>query len=198
MFGQGEATEHERLLVSLSYVKHDLMSFYKEWDRTHPNQTLSRLSTLTPRMLGISGSKKAEGQSPRIQGSASFCRQLLQHEPPPDRPFWFGVLRCCSSSCSVRPCIEAKWPSATSSCPSIMTLVAQLEIYTPKFHLMFHLILRTADQGNPVFYATFLDESLNSTLKKALSLGHQANFERLGLMTMDETLRRLAVRRRLA
>lgn len=35
---------------------------------------------------------------------------------------------------------------------------------TPKCHLMFHCIFKAAKQGNPRYYSTYRDESLNGTI----------------------------------
>ena len=78
-----------------------------------------------------------------------------------------------------------------------MKIAAPLGIHVPKTHLMAHLILRTPNLGNPTLYQTFLDESLNKTLKQALRLCHQRRFEHLALLKLNEALRRTAVRGRL-
>ena len=69
------------------------------------------------------------------------------------------------------------------------------EYFTPKHHLMFHLILRTSYHGNPWDYHTFWDESLNKELKQVCRLCHQANFESVGLIKMSETLIRMQKKR---
>ena len=78
-----------------------------------------------------------------------------------------------------------------------MKVVEPLEMYTPKFHLMYHLVRRLAFQGNALLYQTFVDESLNKTLKKVLRLCHQCAFERMALVKLAEALSRPLVRQRL-
>ena len=53
---------------------------------------------------------------------------------------------------------------------------AELE-FKPKMHLVFHLVERTRTHGNPRFYSTFLDESLNSTLRGIVRSSHRATWE---------------------
>ena len=53
---------------------------------------------------------------------------------------------------------------------------------------MCHVSDRAKLQGNPWFYTTFYDESLNKELKKVLRLCHQANFESLGLQKVVSVL----------
>ena len=49
--------------------------------------------------------------------------------------------------------------------------------YQPKHHQLLHLVHRALYQGNPMKYANFLNESLNSTLKKSARYCHQMTFE---------------------
>mgnify|MGYP006875433047 CR=1 FL=1 len=78
-----------------------------------------------------------------------------------------------------------------------VVLMEPLEVATPKFHLMFHLILRSRVQGPPRLYQCFLDESLNRTLKLTLRCCHQLTFETTALVRLTEILERPALRRRL-
>eukprot|EP00969_Alexandrium_andersonii_P032387 1414228-Alexandrium_andersonii.AAC.1 len=62
--------------------------------------------------------------------------------------------------------------------------------FVPKDHLMLHVNHRCPFTGNPWATATFLDESLNKQLKKALRLRHQSTFERLAFVKVQETINR--------
>ena len=78
-----------------------------------------------------------------------------------------------------------------------MDIAGRLEQWIPKSHLVYHLILRAAYHGNPVLYHTFLDESLNSTLKKVLRLCHQCRFETQGLAKIEKALSSFGQKRKL-
>ena len=78
-----------------------------------------------------------------------------------------------------------------------MLLVAPLDIYTPKAHLMYRLILRCVQQGNPWSYHTFYVEGLNKLLKKTFRLCHQGTFEYMAMAKLSELLCRTG-RQRLA
>ena len=54
--------------------------------------------------------------------------------------------------------------------------LAQLPL-VPKHHLMVHLTLRIPTRGNPRFYSTFLDESLNAALAKIAGASHRTTWE---------------------
>ncbi len=68
------------------------------------------------------------------------------------------------------------------------TLIKDFVPFIPKHHLWCHLVAECQALGNPRFYQTFLDESLNSTLKGCCRGAHQAVFERTVLRRMHEVL----------
>eukprot|EP00969_Alexandrium_andersonii_P042193 1850911-Alexandrium_andersonii.AAC.1 len=61
---------------------------------------------------------------------------------------------------------------------------------------MLHLALRARVMGNPLLYQTFLDESLNSALKRCLRQCHQRRFEAMGLCKINALLASRRVRAR--
>ena len=70
-----------------------------------------------------------------------------------------------------------------------MALMKAYEVFTPKHHLIWHMLKKIDYQGNPNIYATWLDESLNKTLKKACKDTSQITFETSMLMRMRRIMR---------
>ena len=66
----------------------------------------------------------------------------------------------------------------------------------PKHHLMIHLTFSSDWHGNPVCYATWLDESLNKQLKMVLRNCHQSCFETTAFAKMQDVLSRASKRQR--
>ena len=62
------------------------------------------------------------------------------------------------------------------------------ECYVPKHHMMIHPMQEAVEKGNPWYYSSWLDESLNKTLKAACKNASQATFEETVLMKMTELL----------
>ena len=77
-----------------------------------------------------------------------------------------------------------------------ISIISDLGIYTPKHHLVFHMIIRSDLHGNPWLDATFIDESLNKELKQCCRLSHQVTFEWSVLVKVEEVLKRLFLKRR--
>ena len=70
----------------------------------------------------------------------------------------------------------------------MIELIRPYDCYLPKHHVMIHPIQKTLITGNPWYYASWKDESLNKTLKGACRNASQLQFERTVLMRMVELL----------
>ena len=69
-----------------------------------------------------------------------------------------------------------------------IALMTPLAVFTPKHHIVFHLLHNMQRQGNPGVYATWLDESLNKTLKVACKHASASTFYPAVLLRMRELL----------
>jgi hypothetical protein len=70
-----------------------------------------------------------------------------------------------------------------------MELMRHYEVFVPKHHVIFHALKDTAEKGNPWSYSSWLDESLNKTLKAACRNASQITFEETILSKMHELLK---------
>ena len=77
-----------------------------------------------------------------------------------------------------------------------LRLMRSFNAFTPKFHMMYHVVQRSLAMGNPLTYAVFYDEGLNKTLKQALRNCHQLAFEHMAMVKMAEVLDRAAAKRK--
>jgi hypothetical protein len=69
-----------------------------------------------------------------------------------------------------------------------MTAMEKDESYIPKHHIMMHGLHRSAEHGNPKFYATWKSETHNKTLKLCCRQVSQATFETTVLLKMKHVL----------
>jgi hypothetical protein len=72
-----------------------------------------------------------------------------------------------------------------------MALMVPFDCFVPKHHIMFHLLVRTGYQGNPLVYSTWLDEALNKLLKQACKNASVSTFYESVLLKLRELLRNL-------
>ena len=71
-----------------------------------------------------------------------------------------------------------------------IALMAPFSCYVPKHHICFHLLRKQEYQGNPMIYATWLDEALNKTLKQSCKNAKPASFEQSVLLRMRDVLQK--------
>ena len=64
------------------------------------------------------------------------------------------------------------------------------DCFTPKHHMMFHLLRRCDRLGNPRLHAAWLSEAKNKTLKMACRTTNQASCECSILFRMRELLQK--------
>lgn len=200
-WGASEHTDFERHLVALSCVKHELFSFYKAYDAAHPSAKLSRVSSLTPKMLGIGGARRLKTKAAETWGIALFLVDFLPKHSDAVDPGMLHIgqllVRFLLDMKSYGPRLSvSEQQSLLDTWKRFLSAANRFDLFTPKCHLMLHVVLRAGRLGNPTRYDTFLDESLNSTLKSVVRLCHQSNFERLGLLKLEEAIGRPAVRQR--
>ncbi len=67
---------------------------------------------------------------------------------------------------------------------------------SPKWHLMLHIVAKAFEWGNPHYYSTFLDESLNGLLAKMAKACHRLTWHRSVLAAFRWASQSRQVRRR--
>ena len=70
----------------------------------------------------------------------------------------------------------------------VMELLREYDVFIPKFHILIHAICDTHFKGNPAYYSSWLDESLNKVLKRCCRWASQAAFDETTLFKMKKTL----------
>ena len=164
-------TEYEGKLLTLASLKVYLDTWYNNYDHTHRNKPCTRLQKLTAKMVG--SGKAHRTCSFKAMETYVFMRFLVDFLPTYVDATGCAVLFAAGQALAhfMDTLKEAPAVITPTMCTKLldiwkrfMILIEPLEIYTPKAHLMYHLILRSVRQGNPVLYQTFTDEGLNSSV----------------------------------
>ena len=71
-----------------------------------------------------------------------------------------------------------------------LSLLSDVPVHIPKFHLYMHILSRSRWCGNPRCYSTWWDEHCNKLLKGVLAGCSQLTFEQTALAKTAEALRR--------
>jgi hypothetical protein len=62
------------------------------------------------------------------------------------------------------------------------------DAYTPKHHILFHVLYRSGQLGNPRYYVSWQSEAENKLLKMSCQAFSQATFEPTVLFRMKQVL----------
>jgi hypothetical protein len=70
-----------------------------------------------------------------------------------------------------------------------MELMRPFDVFLPKHHIILHALAEANEKGNPWFYGSWLDESLNKLLKGCCRGASQLTFEETVLAKVSELLK---------
>lgn len=78
IWAPNEQTEGEKLQVGIMGFRYELQRWYESWSTEHPTESLTRLSNITPKMLGTKDSKKMKTKAAETFGLLRFLVDMLQ------------------------------------------------------------------------------------------------------------------------
>ena len=207
LWGAGTTTAEERQAISIAALNHELQQWYSRYDAAHPGSPISRINKLNASRLGAGrGPRRFKTKAMECWGCALFLLYFLERKADRLPPLASRLLEGGRKLVSFMEDLKGMGPNISDAeaqhlldtWKQWMVFAEEVEAVTPKSHLMYHLILKAPFMGNPLRYQVFADESLNRVLRDALRLCHQSRFEVMGILKMQEILRRPYIRRRLA
>ncbi len=80
-FQTGATTEAEKVALSVLRVRHLLFTWYKDEDRQAGNEPVTRLSDLTPKMLGTRTAPRCKTKAAETYGLLRFSLHLARSMP---------------------------------------------------------------------------------------------------------------------
>ena len=201
VFGDTGGTEEEQLATAVLLFRHELMQWYKDRHRECPDENLTRLADFTAKMMGTRHSKACKTKGAETYGLLVFLvfflgkhtdklgsRGVRLQRAGHALQRMVGVWKVAAGDGSRCLTGSAQQRAFNFYCEH-MQLMAPEDAFTPKHHIMMHLLVNTRDLGNPLLYATWRDEALNKTLKLACRETSRTGFERTLLLRMREILR---------
>ena len=205
LYGAGTLAD-ERVQRSILALRHDLMKFYAARRGNPSLDPLTEVADLTVKMLGTRSTPSLKLKGAETFGFTAFLVDLLNkhhghfgQEGSTLRRAGKDLLDMLDIWSRAGHDVPAEGQQAAFELYSDhMALMTPYNVFTPKHHLVFHLLGNVSRQGNPRRYAVWLDESLNKTLKQACRQTSQATFELSVLSRMRDLLRTKAAKRRLS
>ena len=186
-------SDFDHLQMSVMRIKESISSFYDKYAHLFPLEQLTRITNLTEKHIGVNRGQpffkaKAAQTWGVILWAYYFCLDFTF-----DNPNWCIAVealvqywRVCQKS--PRKLSATEHGSLLSTMTTHLTAIKGLLPYIPKHHLWLHLSEEAGSKGNPVYYDTFVDETLNRLLKQACMGAHQCTFEQTVNCRMKDLL----------
>ena len=187
----------DSLPVAILAMRSTLMTFYKIRHAEFQQEGLTRLADFSAKTVGTKGHQTLKSKGAETFGLLKFLLYLFPRYGERLGPHWQRLLK--AGQCLDR--IVEIWHSNGWTIPAEqrkesiamycqhIAMMSVFSCFTPKHHLVFHLLFRQGAQGNPAKYSTWLDESLNKVLKQACKNACSAKFDQSILLRMRELLR---------
>ena len=187
----------ENLRAAVLVLRNSLMAWFKQRRADHPHENLTEISDLTVKMVGSREAPKLKTKGAETWAISLFLIDQLRstgHVTGPDHVRLLHAGECLQRMVQIWNAHswtipEAEQEQLFAHYNTHIALMAPFEVYTPKHHIIFHLLAKIGYQGNPKEYACWLDESLNRMLKGACRNVSQATFEQSVLLAMRDLLR---------
>ena len=183
-------TLEDTVIATCLAVRESITRFYAIYARANPGHRLTEIQDITPSMLGKRSKPKLKLKAAETWGFLLWVQHALATIGDRLGEFadacrgatdslveWMHVLKANGRTLS-----EGAHERLCNCTIRHLACLRRLGIrLIPKHHMWVHVTVSSRQQGNPRFYWTFLDESLNGKLKKVLRRCHQAAFERRAL-----------------
>jgi hypothetical protein len=176
-----------RIMQCCQRLRQDLFEWYRQKAHESPDEPLYRISDLTTTMIGTN-------RKPCLATKAAETGTLLEFVRDLVRRYEAVLGQCGVALCVVGDSLVALRNVMRSAPRRVSVAQAQLMVdsakramahreaanidFSPKWHLMLHVVSRAFSLGNPAHYATFLDESLNGFLAKMAASSHRATWHK--------------------
>ena len=179
-------TQDEQLTIGIMAIKAHLFKWHKTRHQQNPKEKLTRVSDITRKMLGDPGTRNLKVKGADCWAALLFLIDFLtalRRRLPAD------CQRVVEAMAAIRDMVvvfqtagiqltEAEINSANPHYKRYVYLTQHIEqLLQPKRHIMWHMLERLEDFGNPIAYSNWYDEHLNKLLNMACRTASQHNFE---------------------
>ena len=198
-------TMEEIMQLSVLSLQNQLLAWYKRRHQDRPDEKLTRYHMRLSK-IGSRADPQFKAKGAETYGCMLFLLDVLEHvlQRIPDSQRAERLLRAGRALEEMvgiwrqgATRLSAAEQAQSWACFQrfIASTEAEEECQIPKRHMLFHVLERMSDHGNPKGYANWMDETLNRALKLACRHVSQQNFERSLYRNMREWLRRFHAKR---
>lgn len=201
-----DGTLDTRIINSVMRIKTELWDFYKRYREANPGADVTELENLTPGMLGKNNARMLSTKAAETKYLVPFCLEVLARHAariPVLLVRQYTAIGECMQGLN-REMSSQGFVMEPSSIQAMYDFLLRLYVNweaaelpcKPKLHQLMHMVDRAAFQGNPAFYATWADETLNKVLAALGRQAHRTVWECRVLVYFEESQRRAVKKRR--
>ena len=193
----GGTTQDELIENSVIALSSRLQLFYRQEHARRPEKKMTRVNRITPKMVGTANDPVLKTKGAETFGVLKLLVNLLGNRVnlfPRHADFLAAGKHLVDL---MELWSNAEWRLTPGQIDQSMfhfnafidLVGADLDMQTPKLHLMAHMVFELEFLGNPKFYANWHDEALNKLLKKCCRGIAHATFDESVLSSMQLALK---------
>ena len=169
----GAQTTDVRISLGVARLRENLNAWYEIKHRERPHDSLHRLNDLTAKMLGTTTKPSLATKAAETATLVEFVRDMCREHQAKLGDQGEALKSLGDVLVELRELIKNSPRNLSESATQLLVDLAKRAFVlreharvpaTPKWHLMLHIASRARHDGNPSWYATFHDESLNGML----------------------------------
>ena len=147
---------------------------------------MSKLNNLTSKMLGSKTKPLLKAKAVETKWLMFFTVSMMHRHPMESDPEYLPLLKAGEALIEYTRIMEDSGRNFDSEtavrfrghCLSHLKYAREGGVpFTPKHHLFLHLTWRSSKHGNPKYYSTFLDESLNGKIAAICRSAHRSRLQ---------------------
>ena len=186
-YGVPATTVEVRVELSVKCIRRDLFAWYAYQKKTRPGHVIHELTDFTPAMLGSSTDRALSTKAAETATLVEFCAEVVRAHANALGPVGVALAELDDALRGVRDLCKAAGPVLTvAEAQHLIDLAKRAASlrepagidFTPKWHIMLHLVCDAYWRGNPRAYATFADEGINGFLAQLAACCHSLTWHK--------------------
>lgn len=176
----------ETSAMTMLQLRQHLTKWYSDWSHHNPGQQLTQVDNLDVGMLGPRDRPMMSTKGAETKGLIEFSMHILDKYRAPLGARARPLFRCGEAIRELVSVMDTAprvmRPNDVQRFHDAFLTLARFWVEAgltrkPKMHLLMHLVGGCGFAGNPGWFTTFEDESLNKALANVCRAAHRANFE---------------------
>eukprot|EP00959_Pyramimonas_sp_CCMP1952_P074958 1566455-Pyramimonas_sp.AAC.1 len=190
VYGVNAPLQDDRIRLGLQHLRVELDQWYDSEPKKRKGKEITRIGDLTPGMIGTKGPPSLGMKAQETKWFTYFLVDIVPKYAarPPNQCNVDVVLAAGRALINFSNILDDQPRKIPDNVCKQLQELAELHVglaescgipMYPKHHLFRHLAAQICRKGNPRYYNTYWDETVNGVIKQIASSCHRARFERM-------------------